>query len=221
MHYATPDMTEVMGIGSYVGQVRRGPDGELYQWVEGVDGLGNPIGGWWSKIKRGVKKAARAVKKYHPASIAYRAGKSAVKYARKPWCIPLRALPRPVRSMAKKVCRVVGRLSPLKYVPVVGGYYRGFSKLCNLAKGCGIAGVEGEIMQAPDGQHYEVVEDIGAYGEPRAYLKPVQLIINARIQPRRQGVRTAMPRPQAVPRARPSIPVPSARAPRRRVRRYR
>ena len=44
-------MTQMMGIG-YLGEVRQGPDGNLYQYVQGVDGLGNPIGGWWSKIKR-------------------------------------------------------------------------------------------------------------------------------------------------------------------------
>ena len=44
MRYGPQDMTNMMGIGSYVGEVRRGPNGQVYQWVEGVDGLGNPIG---------------------------------------------------------------------------------------------------------------------------------------------------------------------------------
>ena len=35
-----------LGIGNYVGEIRQGPDGQLYEWVEGVDGLGNPIGFW-------------------------------------------------------------------------------------------------------------------------------------------------------------------------------
>jgi hypothetical protein len=43
MRYRPPNMTDMMGIGNYVGEVRRGPDGQVYQWVEGVDGLGNPI----------------------------------------------------------------------------------------------------------------------------------------------------------------------------------
>ena len=55
MRYGPQDMTNMMGIGSYVGEVRRGPDGQVYQWVEGVDGLGNPIGFW---------KAVRAVGKF-------------------------------------------------------------------------------------------------------------------------------------------------------------
>ena len=53
MRYGPQDMTNMMGIGSYVGEVRRGPDGQVYQWVEGVDGLGNPIGFW-----KGLKKLA-------------------------------------------------------------------------------------------------------------------------------------------------------------------
>ena len=35
--------TQMMGVG-YLGEVRQGPDGNLYQYVQGVDGLGNPIG---------------------------------------------------------------------------------------------------------------------------------------------------------------------------------
>jgi hypothetical protein len=33
------------GIGAF-GEVAEGPDGRLYQWVEGMDGLGNPMGFW-------------------------------------------------------------------------------------------------------------------------------------------------------------------------------
>jgi hypothetical protein len=51
MRYGPQDMTSMMGIGSYVGEVRRGPDGQAYQWMEGVDGLGNPIG-FWGKLKK-------------------------------------------------------------------------------------------------------------------------------------------------------------------------
>ncbi len=52
-----------MGVGHYVGELRQGPDGQLYEWVEGVDGLGNPIG-FWKAIKaagQAVGKAAGAV----------------------------------------------------------------------------------------------------------------------------------------------------------------
>jgi hypothetical protein len=51
------DLTQVMGIG-YLGEVRAGPDGNLYQWVQGVDGLGNLVG-FWSALKRRARKLAR------------------------------------------------------------------------------------------------------------------------------------------------------------------
>ena len=52
------DVTQMMGIG-YLGEVRQGPDGHVYQYVQGVDGLGNPIGGFWSRLRRGVTNVAR------------------------------------------------------------------------------------------------------------------------------------------------------------------
>ena len=70
MHYASNDMTDLMGLGAYVGEIRQGPDGHHYEWVEGVDGVGNPIGFWkvMKRIGRGVKRAAQhvapLVKKY-------------------------------------------------------------------------------------------------------------------------------------------------------------
>jgi hypothetical protein len=55
MQYLSEDQAiQMMGIG-HLGEVRQGPDGNLYQYVQGVDGLGNPIGGFWSKLKRGLK----------------------------------------------------------------------------------------------------------------------------------------------------------------------
>jgi len=51
-------LTQMMGIG-YLGEVRQGPDGNLYQYVQGVDGLGNPIGGFWSRLKRVARSAVR------------------------------------------------------------------------------------------------------------------------------------------------------------------
>ena len=51
-------VTQMMGIG-YLGEVRQGPDGNLYQYVQGVDGLGNPIGGFWSRLKRIARSAVR------------------------------------------------------------------------------------------------------------------------------------------------------------------
>jgi hypothetical protein len=56
------DVTQMMGLGSYIGEMRQGPDGSLYQWTQGIDGLGNPVG-FWKKLRRGLK---RIVKKALP-----------------------------------------------------------------------------------------------------------------------------------------------------------
>jgi hypothetical protein len=59
MQYLSEDqVTQMMGVG-YLGEVRQGPDGNLYQYVQGVDGLGNPIGGFWSKLKRFARGVVR------------------------------------------------------------------------------------------------------------------------------------------------------------------
>lgn len=66
MRYVSEDQaTQMMGIG-YLGEVRQGQDGNLYQYMQGVDGLGNPIGGFWSKFKRGHKFLHKVVTKVAP-----------------------------------------------------------------------------------------------------------------------------------------------------------
>jgi hypothetical protein len=52
-------LPQAMGIGA-LGEVRQGLDGHLYQWEQGVDGLGNPIG-FWRKLRRFVKRKARSL----------------------------------------------------------------------------------------------------------------------------------------------------------------
>jgi hypothetical protein len=69
------EMTQMMGVG-HLGEVRQGPDGNLYQWMQGVDGLGNPIG-FWGKLRRLARKALQ----YHPAALALRAASPLVRKA--------------------------------------------------------------------------------------------------------------------------------------------
>ena len=57
------DVTQMMGSG-YLGEVRQGPDGNLYQYVQGVDGLGNPVGGFWRRFKRFARRAVRKALPY-------------------------------------------------------------------------------------------------------------------------------------------------------------
>jgi hypothetical protein len=51
---------EMSGIG-YFGEVAQGPDGRLYQYVETVDGLGNPVGIWRRLRKLGKRVISRAL----------------------------------------------------------------------------------------------------------------------------------------------------------------
>jgi hypothetical protein len=112
-----------MGIGNYVGELRRGPDGNLYEWVAGVDGLGNPIGFW--------KKAFKFVKG------AVRAGLS-------------RLIPGPIKRMARTACSVVDQMGPaVTTVPAAVPYYAGAKGFCKVLRGAGIAGMGYGVMEAP------------------------------------------------------------------------
>jgi len=219
MIYGPADMTQVMGIGSYVGELREGPDGNLYEWVEGVDGLGNPIG-FWKKAFKAVKSAATKIASRlipgpikrlargvcsnidHLGPVAtavpvvlpyYTGAKGLCKVLRKtgiagtglmetPAVLPI---PPMARSAAKSVCGVINKLGPvLKWVPVAGGYFKKAQGMCTKLRSAGIAGVDGPIMEAPDGQLYEVVDTIGEAGQPRRKLRPIRLVIPAYIGPR-------------------------------------
>src|SRR5262249_17326377 len=103
MPYGAADMTEIMGIGSYLGGLRRGPDGNLYEWVEGVDGLGNPIG-FWRKAFSFVKSAAQAV------------ARGALS----------RLIPGPIKRIARRVCGAVDQIGPVvSVIPPVAPFYAG------------------------------------------------------------------------------------------------
>ena len=173
MRHATNDMTEIMGIGNYVGEIRQGPDSQLYEWVEGVDGLGNPVG-FWKKIKKVVSKVASAI-----PGVSH------------------------IRGMVKGFCSALPKIQPIASVhPAIGPFAQIGTKVCQALSKVGLAGVEGEIMQAPDGQHYEVVQGIGEFGERKTFLRPVRLIIPAHIRTgryMRPRVTPMMPGAQAMP----------------------
>lgn len=156
MPYATADLTQVMGLGAYIGEVSQGPDAQLYEWVEGVDGLGNTIG-FWKKFK----------------NIA--------------------------RGLVKKA------MPFLKFIPMVGPALHTAGEIAQRA---GLLGL-GEIAEGPDGQLYEVVEGIGAEGEPRRFLRRVWLSIPATIRPRRVQQQPVVP----VPAPTPVVPVVPQTAP--------
>jgi hypothetical protein len=161
----------MMGIGNYMGELRRGPDGELYQWNEEVDGLGN-IHGWWSKIKKGVSRVASSVAKHIPGA-------------------------RRIRRLAKRFCGTLPKLQPiLSRVPMVSPYYRIGTTVCKGLKKVGLAGEDGEIMEAPDGQHYEVIQGIGEIGEPVTMTRPVKVVFRAQVMPAGKKHRRSVRRPR-------------------------
>ena len=183
MRYGPQDMTNMMGIGSYVGEVRRGPDGQVYQWVEGVNGLGNPIGFW-----KGLKKFASQA-------------------------LPLaKMIPGvgPIIGAVKQFCQTLPQLQPvIQQAPDARPVYTLGTKICKVLGKVGIAGAEGAIMEAPDGQLYEVVESIGESGAVRRSVRRVWLSIPATIRPRRmrRRVRPGVPAASTVPAMQPVAPM--------------
>jgi len=56
---APAEIQGLLGVG-YPGVTIQGPDGQLYGWISGYDGLGTPLG-FWGKLKRLAKKLAKKV----------------------------------------------------------------------------------------------------------------------------------------------------------------
>ena len=227
MRYAsTDDLTDMMGIGSYVGDMRQGPDGNLYEWNEGVDGLGNPVG-FWKLIKKAGRAAKRLARRHLPRlaqrvlpnlpggpvvqnlarGALRRAGVMGVhgpppgigSYAGEirqgvdgglyQWDEGVDGLGNPVGfwKVIKKAGRAIGRgikkvgvkgiirraLPFASAIPVVGPAIAAGGKALQAT---GLLGVEGPIMEAPDGTHYEMVQGIGEAGSPVTELRRVHLV---------------------------------------------
>jgi hypothetical protein len=125
------DPTQMLGIG-FVGEVRQGPDGNLYQWTQGIDGLGNPVG-FWSKLRRLAKRAAN----YIPAVAVARAAAPLLR----------RALP------------VAQQLSP--FIPGGAAVLTAAAPVLKQAGIAGQDGL-GALYQAPDGTLYQQVQGLAA-----------------------------------------------------------
>ncbi|MCX7595735.1 MAG: hypothetical protein N2235_18635 [Fischerella sp.] len=174
MRYLGEDeVTQMMGIG-YLGEIRQGLDGNLYQWVEGIDGLGNPVG-FWKKLKKFARKALPYVV---PGGIAVKALRAAAPALRK------------VMPIAQQAASLIpgGQAALLRQAGVAG--YNGLGALYQAPDGTlyqmqGFAedeelrglgedeltqmmgiGYLGEIRQAPDSNLYQWVEGIDGLGNP-------------------------------------------------------
>ncbi len=174
MRYLGEDeLTQVMGIG-YLGEVRQGPDGNLYQWVQGVDGLGNPVGAWWSRIK----KFARRYGRYIPAVAALRAASPFLKRALPFVQKAASFIPLPQAQAIAKGLQVATPF--LRQAGVAGAGYAGLGALYQAPDGTvyqvqGLTEDEelrglGALFQAPDGTVYQVAgldedEELRGLGE--------------------------------------------------------
>jgi hypothetical protein len=136
MRYLGEDeLTRMMGVG-YLGEVRQAPDGRLYQWVEGVDGLGNPVGIW-----RGLKRLARRA---GPFLVPGGAAMKLLQYG-------------PVRSLVRRALPMAQSIAP--FVPGFGPAAAAALRVATPAlREAGIAGYGGlgALYQAPDGTLYQM-----------------------------------------------------------------
>jgi len=229
MPFAASELTQIMGLGHYVGEVRQGPDAQLYEWVEGADGVGNPLG-FWRGLKRLARRAlplTRFIPGYGTAiyaagTAAQRAGllgtNSTGKIAQGSdgqlyeWVEGVDGLGNPI-GFWKKLRRAAGgllrRALPVasKLIPGAGALLPAATSL--LPPGGEPEAANGVLREGPDGQLYEVVEGIGEDGTVRRSVRKVWLKIPAEIGPRRvrRGVRPPVSAAPAVRAVRPGAPM--------------
>ena len=126
------ELIDMMGIG-FPGEVRVGPDNSLYQWVEGVDGLGN-LTGFWDKIVSYGKKVLNKLPSYinHPVVKSLR---------------PL------LKPALRKVLPVAQRVASVIPHPAAQKIALGLRAATPILRSAGFAGYEGlgALYATPDG----------------------------------------------------------------------
>lgn len=171
------DLTQVMGIGT-LGEIAQGPDGNLYQWVQGVDGLGNPFG-FWKQIRRFIKRRVQ----------------------------PFLRKARPFLRTALPIAQTVAPFIPGAGPAVAAGLTVASPLLrqAGVAGYAGFAGDEaldglgsytlGEIAQGPDGNLYQWVQGVDGLGNPFGFWRRLRRFLKRRVQP---FLRKALPIAQTV-----------------------
>jgi hypothetical protein len=136
------ELTRVMGIG-FSGEVRQGPDGNLYQWTEGYDGLGNPIG-FWAALPAIAKAALPFIARAAPRLAPYVSrALPFLRTARRIWRAPGRRI---VRQLIPALAPLAPVMAPMPAaVPAAEGENEEGDDL-------GL----GALYQAPDGTVYQV-----------------------------------------------------------------
>jgi hypothetical protein len=180
-HLDQDELTQMMGVG-YLGEVRQGPDGNLYQWVEAVDGLGNPVGGLWRRLRRigrGIRRVVRRVARR--AGVAGHTGLGAL-----------------YQAPDGTVYQLQG-LAQEEELP----------RQDELTQMMGV-GYLGEMRQGPDGNLYQWVGVVDGLGNPIGGLwRRIGRRLRRGVRRVRRGVRRALTAAQRVASA---IPLPQAQA---------
>ncbi|WP_446810385.1 hypothetical protein ACH50O_01995 [Methylomonas sp. 2BW1-5-20] len=189
------DVTQMMGIG-YLGEVRQGPDGQLYQFVQGVDGLGNPVGGFWSRVKHGLKRALPIARHFAP----FIPGGSAVLTAATPF----------LRQAGIQGQDGIGEL----YAAPDGNVYQ-VQGLGEPEQFYGIdedsldqimgLGYVGEIRQGPDGNLYQYLQGVDGLGNVGGFWSKLRKLGKRALQfqPARLALKAVSPYlQQAIPMVR-------------------
>jgi hypothetical protein len=135
-----------------------GTDGHLYQWREGVDGLGNPVGCWWRVSSQGLLPAY--VRNRSPFLGQVAQGPDGHMYQ---WVQGVdglgspfgfwRRLARRLRSAAQTALPIARRLAP--FVP---GGAAALTAATPFLRQVGVEGANGlgALYEAPDGSMYQV-----------------------------------------------------------------
>jgi hypothetical protein len=144
-------MNHIMGTG-YLGETKVGPDGNLYQWVEGIDGLGNPIG-FWSKLKKLGKRALRTAARYHPAAQA------------------LQTVSRGISGYNGLGAVYQAPDGNLYQMQGLGGVDEEGVGVDDLTQIMGLGSYLGETRVGPDGNVYQWVQGVDGLGNPIGFWK--------------------------------------------------
>lgn len=155
------DVTQMMGDG-YLGEVRQGPDGNLYQYVQGVDGLGNPIGGFWSRLKRFTRRALPLVQKVassipHPyAQVVAKGLKFATPILQRAGVAGYEGIGALYESPDGSLYQIQGLAEDESLQGIDEDAMTQMMGICYL----------GEVRQGPDGNLYQYVQGVDGLGNP-------------------------------------------------------
>lgn len=185
------DHTELMGLGA-LGEIRRAPDGNLYQWVHGVDGLGNPVG-FWKKLKRFVRKARGFARKWAPMVQRFASA------------IPLpqaQAVAKGIQTAQGAGVFGVDGLGTLYETPDGTVYQVQGVADGDVSQILGVGSL-GEVRQGPDGNLYEWTHGVDGLGNPVGFWKKLKRFARRahrfvkKLAPMVQKVASFIPLPQA------------------------